>query len=37
VIFQDGGSRHLGFLKIIKILTVDLVPGANMRHRAKFH
>jgi len=21
----------------LKILTVDLVPGANMRHRAKFH
>jgi len=36
VIFQDGGRRHLGFQNF-EILTVDLVPASNMRHRGKFH
>jgi len=36
VIFQDGAAAILDFQKF-KILTVDPVPGANMRHRAKFH
>jgi len=36
VSFQDGGRRHLGFQQF-KILTIEPLPGANIRHRAKFH
>jgi len=31
-----AAAAILDFQKL-KILTVDLVPGANMRHHAKFH
>ena len=32
--FQDGGSRHLAFSKI---LMDDFLQGANMHYHAKFH
>ena len=34
-IFQDGGRRHLGFLKF-DILTVGRLKNAELRRRAKF-
>jgi len=34
--FQDGGRRHLGFLKL-QILRIRRVKGDKMRHHAKFH
>jgi len=36
VIFKMAAAAILDFQKF-KILTVDPVPGANMRHRAKCH
>jgi len=35
-VIQDGGRRHLEFLKS-QILTVNPLQGASRRHRAKFH
>ena len=37
VIFQDGGRRHLLDFQKFKILTVDPLLGADMRHHAKYH
>ena len=34
-IFQDGGRRHLGFLKF-EILTVGRLKNAELRGHAKF-
>ena len=34
-IFQDGGRRHLGFLKF-EILTVGRLKNADLRRHAKF-
>ena len=36
VIFKMAAAAILNFQKF-EILTVDLLYGANMRHRAKFH
>ena len=36
VIFKMAATAILDFQKF-KILTVDPLPGANMRHHAKFH
>jgi len=36
VIFQMAAAAILNFQKF-KILTVDLLYGANVRHRGKFH
>ena len=35
LIFQDGGRRHLGFLKR-QLLMGGLVKRVALRHRAKF-
>jgi len=32
---QDGGRRHLGFLKC-EIITIGRLKGAKLRRRAKF-
>jgi len=39
VIFQDGGCRHLGFLKISKIRNFSgrSAVGANLHHCTKSH
>jgi len=36
-IFQDGGRRHLGFLKKIEFLTVRTVKKVELLLCAKFH
>jgi len=36
VIFKLAAAAMLDFQKF-KILTLDPLPGANMRHHAKFH
>ena len=35
-IFQDGGGRHLGFLKNLKFLTVGRLYMVELRCRDKF-
>jgi len=34
--FKMASVRHIGFLKVQKILTVGTVRRANMSHHAKF-
>ena len=36
LIFQDGGRRHLEFLKFRIFLTVGRVTSVKLRQRAKF-